>query len=129
MVPWPIGVIAAVHAVFATVAAAAVWRVGMSHALSASSAWSSLWCLSSSALTVGLVFLKPWARRFAVYASIALAIGGLAVAALAVLGAPPDPARSLCGTGFASAQLVIIRYLTRPRVKAWFGELGLKSHV
>ncbi|MBI3319064.1 MAG: hypothetical protein HYZ89_00530 [Candidatus Omnitrophica bacterium] len=64
--------------------------------------------------------MKPWARRLTVAVSWAMMVSALGVAVLAVTAGRPHPKHSMLATGIAAIQLVIIRYVTRPRVKAWF---------
>ena len=72
-------------------------------------------------LVIGLAWLKPWARRLAIWTSVLMMLGAMGVAGIALAKASPQPMRSLMATGLAGVQLVVIRYLTRPHVKAWFG--------
>ena len=64
--------------------------------------------------------MKPWARKLAVWTSLFLMFGSLAAAWIEVAQTPPQPKGSLLATGLASLLFLMIRYLTRPRVKAWF---------
>jgi hypothetical protein len=118
MVPWPIALIAVVYAAVGTVAAAQWWQALLR---GSSGVWvSGAWAALLGVVVAGLAFLQPWARRLAVWTSVLLMVSGLALAVMAAILVPPSGRQSLMGTGLASVQLFIIRYLTRPRVKAWF---------
>ena len=121
MVPWPVAVVCGLYAVIATSAAAAVWRA-LPQGGAAVIGWSGLWLAMAGSVVAGLARMKPWGRRLAVWGSLALLVGALGSAVLAVMQAPPQPLRGLTATGLAGVYLVVIRYLTRPRVKAWFIE-------
>ena len=124
MVPWPIGLLAILYAVLATSSAATVWKA-VSGVIGHPVWGAAFWCGISMALVVGLTLLRAWARVLAVWSSVLMVIGTLGGAALAIAQHHPDPARSLVMTVMASAHLLIIRYLTRPRVKAWFSPSGV----
>ncbi len=121
MVPWPITVVCGLYAVIATSAAAAVWRALSGEGVAAIG-WSWFWLAMAGSIVAGLAFMKPWGRRLAVWGSLALLVGTMGSAVLAVMQAHPQPLRSMTATGLAGVYLVVIRYLTRPRVKAWFIE-------
>ena len=122
MVPWPIALLAAGYTILATTSAAAMWRHPQGHG--AWPLWAALWCIVSVILVAGLATLKPWARALAVWVSGALMVSALGAGVLAIGQVPPQPMRSLLGTVMACAQLVILRYLTRPHVKTWFQVKG-----
>jgi len=119
MIPWPVAFLAIFYAVLATSSAAILWQAGHGQ-LQRSLLWPGLWCGLSTLLVLGLALLKPWARKLAIWTSIVMMLGSLGVAGSAIVQANPEPIRSLIATGIASAQLVVIRYLCRPAVKAWF---------
>ena len=125
MVPWPIVLLCAAYTMLATSSAATVWRAfqqsGGGYDLHQSLWWPVFWGALSSMLVIGLAWLKPWARRLAVWTSVLMMLGAMGVAGIALAKASPQPMRSLMATGMAGVQLVAIRYLTRPHVKAWFG--------
>lgn len=121
MVPWPIAVVCGLYAVIATSAAAAVWRAPSGEGVAAIG-WSWFWLAMALGIVAGLAFMKPWGRRLAVWGSVALLVSTMGSAVLAVMQAHPQPLRSMTATGLAGVYLVVIRYLTRPRVKAWFIE-------
>ena len=123
MVPWPIALLSVGYTILATSAAAAMWR----HLQGQGGAWSlgaGLWCAVSVILVAGLATLKPWARTLALWVSVGLTLGALGAGVLAIVQAPPQPMRSLAATIMACVQLVILRYLTRPHVRAWFRPKG-----
>jgi len=118
MIPWPIALLSIGYTIVATSAAATIWRhlPGQGGAV-----WlGAFWCAVSVILVAGLATLKPWARRLALWVSVGLMAGALGAGVLAILQVPPQPMRSLGGTLMACAQLVVLRYLTRPHVRAWF---------
>ena len=117
MIPWPIALLAAFYTALATASAASAWKAlnGVGHD---SPVVAAVWSAISAVSVVGLVLLKPWARRLTVYAAMTTMVIGLALAAYYVLQGQAAPA--LWATGFASLQTFVMRYLTRPRVKAWF---------
>jgi len=125
MVPWPIALLCAAYTMLATSSVATMWRalhqssVG-SAALHQSWWWPALWRGVSVILVMGLAWLKPWARRLAIWTSGLMMLGSLGVAGVAIVQTPPAPMRSLLATGMAGVQLLVIRYLTRPHVKHWF---------
>ncbi len=116
MIPWPIGVIAALFAVVATASAGMAMRGGPGAAL------ALLWCIASVATIVGLASLKDWGRRLGVWLAMALTVSTLLGGLAAFAGAPPQPMKCLAATGLSAVYMTVARYLTRPRVKAWFGE-------
>lgn len=128
MIPWPIALIAAFYGVVFAWSSAALWRAGAAPA-SASIGWAGWWSAGSFVLMVGLVFLKPWARRLAVWSSGLLLLSSLGAALLAVAQPVPDARHSLLATGLAALQLVLIRYLTRPHVKRWFAKEPHGAHL
>jgi len=118
MIPWPIALLCVFYAVIATVSAASLWQ-GLARP-STLLAWPVAWLVLTTVVTVGLGLMKPWARRVAVWTSLALMVAALCAAWMAAILTPPSARASLLGTGLASIQFVVIRYLTRPHVKAWF---------
>ncbi len=129
MVPWPIALLAGFYAVLGTCSAAALWRMlqGQVHQ---SLLWPAVWCAVSGAIVVGFAFLKPWARKLAIWSSTFTLVGSLSAALMAVLQPPPQPMRSLTATGMAGVYLLVLRYLTRPHVKRWFNpnaECGVRN--
>ena len=119
MIPWPVALLCALFAVFASASAATMWQRA-SGQLHGSVVWSGVWCALSATLVVGLALLKPWARRLTIGASVLMMLCALGVAVTSVLQPKAEPVRSVLATAVASVQLLIIRYVTRPHVKAWF---------
>jgi len=120
MIPWPIALVVLLYGLIAASSAARMWQGIASRSVS-SSAWSLAWCLMAGAVVVGLAWLRPWARRLAVWSSLVMMLGALGAALFTILQPTPHPRHSLVATGMASLYLVVSRYLSRPRVKAWFG--------
>ncbi|MDP3723442.1 MAG: hypothetical protein Q8R91_08105 [Candidatus Omnitrophota bacterium] len=117
MVPWPIALLTLFYGLIAALSAVMVWKVvaGMSER---PLGWPLAWLVMSAGAMVGLPLLKPWARHLAIGTSLLLLGLTLAVAgALIVSGRPLGALLAACG---AAVHVVVIRYVTQPRVKAWF---------
>lgn len=123
MVPWPLAVLALFYGAIATLSGAMLWKIaaGMSHQ---PMAWAIVWLACSSGATVGLALLRPWGRRLAIWTSWLLIAATLAVAAALVAGG--RPVAGLIVTFSTSGYYLVIRYLKRPLVVAWFGESPTK---
>ena len=130
MVPWPIALLSLFYGVIAAVSAAIVWKIlaGVHHpgpvGAGQSIMWALCWLVLAIGVTCGLPLLKAWARGWAVFGSVVMMITTLAVAGL--LAASGHPLGALIATVSAATHVVIIRYLQRPAVKAYF--LGDVSH-
>ena len=120
MVPWPIALLALFYGAVASYSAASLWKIilGLSRQ---SPLWAVLWFSFSAAATSGLAWLKPWGRRFAMGTSWLLIISTLAVAALYI--AAGKPSVGLLITFTTGCHYLMIRYLKRPNVVVWFGEV------
>lgn len=120
MIPWPIALLTLFYGAVAFYSAASLWKVvlGLSHQ---SVFWLSLWLVLSAAATTGLVWLKPWGRRFAMGTSWFLIISTLTVSALYI--AAGKPSIGLVITFTTACHYLMIRYLKRPAVVVWFGEV------
>ena len=121
---------AAFYAAIGTSAAAKLWNVmsGQPSAGHPSEVWLAFWTAVSITLTVGFMLMKPWARRAAVWSSVLMMGGALVSAWIAAVHA--QARLGFISTGVATIQLVAVRYLTRPHVKAWFiqtQDSGLKT--
>jgi hypothetical protein len=117
MVPWPVALLAAFYAVIATLSTGRVWRI-LSGASDRPLLWPLLWLLLAAATMCGLVLLKAWARRLAVWGFGALALFTLASAgALAGAG---RPGAALLVAFSAGLYVLGMRYLGRPAIKAFF---------
>ena len=117
MVPWPVALLTLFYGFLAAVSAAAVWKIAHG-TLVRPIIWPAAWLALSAALVCGLPLLKPWARSLAIAGSWALALITLAYAGL--LAAAGRPWLGLLGALLAGMHIVIIRYLQRPMVKAYF---------
>ena len=120
MIPWPIAVLALFYGAVAFYSAASLWKavLGLSHQ---PVFWTVLWFGLSAAATLGLAWLKPWGRRFALGTSWLLIVSTLAVAALFI--AARRPGIGLAVTFTTACHYLMIRYLKRPDVMIWFGEV------
>ena len=119
MIPWSVALIALAYAAIASASAATLVKIAEGRA-SQPVFWPALWLAVSLTLLVGLAQMKPWARRLAIWSSVLIASGAAGIASASIARPVPEPGWALAATGAASLQLLIIRYLTRPRVKAWF---------
>lgn len=121
MVPWPVALLSLFYGILATLSAASVWRalIGDSQR---SLVWPIVWFAVSASVMCGLPLLKSWARQLAVFSSACLALLMLSAAGLFAMG--QQPLGGLLATLGAGVHLVIIRYLRRPVVKAYFTPSG-----
>ena len=117
MVPWPVALLTLFYAAIATMSASTVWKIvtGQTHQ---PLVWPVGWLALSTSAMCGLPLLRPWARGVAIAGSALMALITLAVAGLLVRAG--RPVGGLVATLAASVHLVIIRYLRRPSVKAYF---------
>ena len=127
MTPWPIALLAALYAVLATCSLAGVWRLLAEGQVGGELAWSLLWTVLSTASMLGLALMRPWGRRLTVWTSMLLMGSSLCAAWYAVTQPVPQPRWSFAATGLASLQFVVMRYLTRPKVKHWFSMASAES--
>ena len=117
MVPWPIALLTLFFGVIAAASGATAWKV-LNGVSERSFTWSVAWLALSMAIACGLPLLKPWARKLAVIGTWLLAVMTLAISAFLILsGRPLAALGSTLGT---VVYLIIIRYLGRPAVKAFF---------
>ena len=119
MIPWPIALLTLFYAVIATASAAKVWKI-LAGVSEQAILWPLSWFVLFSIIMCGLPLLKPWARRLAVFGSLILMIACLAVSALLIVTSQPIGA--LCATVASGVQFLMIRYLRRPFVRAYFSE-------
>ena len=119
MIPWPVALLSLFYALVATVSASAAWKViqGMSDR---PIIWPLAWLALAFGTAYGLALMKPWGRALAVLGSVVMAAITLALAGLLVAGG--HPVAALLATLGASVHAVVIRYLQRPTVKAYFSE-------
>lgn len=118
MIPWPIAALTLFYGILATLAASGVWRMVAASGGGPAPWWMLGWFLATASATCGLPLLRPWARVLAVWISIWIGVVTMAYAALLVRAGQP-------GLGLAASistvvQWIIVRYLQRPAVKAWF---------
>ena len=118
MIPWSIALLALVYGVMAALAAKASWTIviGLS---SRPLLPQLLWLVLSVGATCGLLFLKSWGRLLAIWTSILMMVVLLALSALLVLVAK-EPKLGFLLAMIAAAQVLPIRYLRLPKVKALF---------
>jgi hypothetical protein len=118
MIPWPIALLTLFYGFVAALSASAVWKIAAG-SLARPIVWPAAWLALSAALMCGLPLLKPWARTLAIVGSWSLALITLAYACL--LTAAGRPGLALAGGFLAGMHFIVIRYLKRPAVKAYFG--------
>ncbi len=118
MVPWPIAVLTLLYGLVAVASAASLWRIfaGMSHQMVIGPA---VWLTLSATAVCGLPFAKPWGRTAAISVSVLLALLTLGIAGMLV--ANGRILFGLLSALLAGTHFLIIRYLQRPAVKAYFG--------
>lgn len=118
MIPWPIAILALLYGVVASCAALTSWKIAMgllSRPLLIQLAWLAL----STGATIGLLFLKPWGRLLALGTSLLLMVALFAVSSMLVFAARERGWGMLVAL-IAALQLLPIRYLRLPKVKALF---------
>ena len=118
MIPWPIAVLTMFYGVLAALSASSTWSIvtgASQRPLLVHLGWLAL----SGAATLGLPLLRPWGRQLAVWTSAALMAVLLVLSGLLVLEAR-EPLLGLATAVAAAFQMIPIRYLQRPMVKAWF---------
>lgn len=120
MIPWPIGLLVLFYGAVAALSAALLWKglLGMPHQ---SMAWALVWLVLSGGATLGLSRMRLWGRRLAIYTSWLLIISTLAASAVFVAAA--RPAVGLVITFSSALHYLMIRYLKRPTVVAWFNSV------
>ena len=117
MVPWPIGILTLFYGVIAAASAATAWKVVIGASQQPLS-WPLLWLALSGGIVYGLPLLRAWARTLAIAGSALLMLSSLAVAGRIIMAG--HPLAGLLATLGAGVHGIVIRYLTRPHVKAWF---------
>ena len=117
MIPWPIALLAVFYAVVATLSAATVWKITVG-TVARPLIWPLAWLIVSGGAVFGLALLKSWGRVLTIVASVGMAVTSLAIAALLVRASRPVAA--LLSTLVAGGHMLVIRYLQRPAVKAYF---------
>ncbi len=119
MVPWPIALLALFYGAVAALSAATLWKITLGW-VQQSAAWAVIWLACSGGAVVGLVWLRPWGRRLAIWTSWLLILSTVAVSGLLVAG--KQPLAGLIVTFSTACHYLMIRYLKRPAVVRWFGE-------
>ena len=118
MMPWPIALLTLFYGAVAAASAAKAWRI-MSGGLNQPLAWPLAWLTLFAGAMCGLPLLRAWGWRLAVAASGLMTLVMLATAGvLAISGRPHGAVLSTLGAGL---QVLVIRYLQRPAIKAYFG--------
>jgi hypothetical protein len=127
MVPWPIALLSLFYGVLGTLAAASAWQIV--NGASPRPLWpQALWLAVSMGAVCGLPLLKAWGRWCALAGAVGLAATILAAAAWFI--AKHAPLQGLVAGLSTVVPLTMVRYLTRPNVKAWFlgnSEFGIRN--
>jgi len=119
MVPLPIALLSIFYGVVAALAAAMAWKIALGR-LHQPIAWALVWLFCSGGAALGLAQLKPWGRKLAIWTSWLLILSTLAISGLLVVARRPG--LGLAVTFSTACYYLMIRYLKRPGVIAWFGE-------
>ena len=117
MVPWPIALLTIFYGMLAAVSGVGVWKI-VTGAVHRPLLWPVVWLGLSVAVMCGLPLLKSWARWLAVAGSAGLGVVTLG-GALLIAGAG-RPGLGFMGALLAGTHVIVIRYLQRPTVKAYF---------
>ena len=117
MVPWSIGFLALCYGVLATVWAAEGYRALLRSEVPL---WAGLWCALCAAATAGLLMLKPWGRVLAVVGAALLTVALMVASAAHV--AVRHASMAVWIAISTVLPLMVMRYLSVPRVKKWFVE-------
>ena len=119
MVPVPIALLTLFYGVIAAVSAADAWRA-LAGVIHRPIVWPLAWLALSSGAMCGLPLLRPWGRTCAIWTSVGLLIAALASSASLV--AAGRPGAGLLVTFSTAVHAVMLRYLQRPSVKAYFDD-------
>jgi hypothetical protein len=117
MVPWPIVLLTLFYGALAAVCGATLWRISTG-VVERSAFWPLAWLALSAGIMCGLPLLKPWSRKMAIAGSIGLGIVTLGFALL--IAGSGHPGLGMAGALLSGLHLIVIRYLRRPVVKAYF---------
>lgn len=117
MVPWPIAWLSLLYGVLAAASAATVWKIAVG-TIERALIWPVVWLGLSVFTMCGLALLKPWARGLAILGLALIMVVLLAMAGLFAVSAHPWGA--LFTALLAGVPVIMIRYLRRPVVKAYF---------
>ena len=117
MVPWPIALLTLLYGALAALELATVWK-SVSGAGTKPVIVPLCWLALSAAIMFGLPLRKPWARRLAVWGAVLMLVSTLGLAAAIV--ASGRPGLGLAAAAGAGVHVLVIRYLGRPAVRAYF---------
>ena len=117
MVPWPIALLSLWYGVVAALSAAALWKVS-SGMVQQPLIWPLSWLIVSTGAMVGLALLRSWGRVLAILGAWMLVLVTLAMSGLLIVRGQPLVA--LATTLASGCDILAIRYLKRPSVKAYF---------
>lgn len=126
MIPWPIALLILFYGGVAFYSAASLWSRFLGSG-GQSPVVLVLWMALSAVAATGLIWLKPWGRRFAMITSWLFIVTTLSLSALFI--ASGKPAVGLATTFTTACHYLMIRYLKRPEVLGWFGEVPKKKAV
>jgi len=117
MIPLPIALVVLFYAVLATLSAVTVWKI-VTGLIAQPVIWPVAWLALSGSVVFGLSLLKNWGRGLAIVASSVMILIMLALAGLLVVGG--RPLAGMLATLTAAVHVVVIRYLHRPVIRAYF---------
>lgn len=124
MVPWPIALLTLFYGVIAAASAVTAWRV-VAGVIDRPLIWPAGWLVLSASVMCGLPLLRRWARALAVITSALMVLVALSMAGVFVMAG--HPLGAVLATVGAGMHLVIIRYLRRPHVRAYFDGCATSS--
>ena len=117
MVPWPVALLTLFYGVIAAISAANAWNIAAG-VVQRPLVWPLVWLALSGGAMCGLPLLQAWGRQLAIWTSSLLMVATLAAAGLFILGGRPGAA--LAVTLSTAFHAMVIRYLQRPTVRAYF---------
>lgn len=126
MIPWPVALLTLFYGIIATSSASTLWKI-LTGVTEQSLAWQMLWLGLSGGAMCGLALMKSWGRALAIWTSTLLMVAMLALAGLLALNAHQPLAGLVVACG-AALHMVVIRYLGRPSVRAWFKTDNVTVH-
>ena len=119
MIPWPLAALSLLYGLLAFLSAVRLVEC-LARGMAAGVAWMAVWVVIASGACVGLPAQKEWGRRFAVVGAVLFTAAAIVGAVVLVVRVPPQPQQALLETVLAGVALVVIRYLSRPVIKAKF---------
>ena len=119
MVPWPLAALSILYGLLAFLSAVRLVECIAQQSV-AGILWTALWLVLAAGACIGLPAQKEWGRRFAVVGASLFTVAAIVGAVILVAHVPPQPQQALLETLLAGVALIVIRYLSRPVIKARF---------